>query len=232
MPTIAEQFLTTEQAASALLDELENLKAETQHYTTASMALDAAGRSLSGLANETTDLAARVRDLVLASKEIGTERLLEGLDGLTTRGTEHADKLQRLDQLVRSFSENTSATSAAVEALAARLQQGQAETDNSLKQVLTRVDYVSASVISSDQKIDAAHTALTELQGQSDELISSIGGLGPKLDALATSTEQRLRALESANARVLQSVRLAGWTALAAFASSLATLLYLWMGHH
>ncbi len=232
MPTIAEQFLTTEQAASALLDELENHKAETQHYTTASMALDAAGRSLSGLANETTDLAARVRDLVLATKEIGTERLLEGLDGLTTRCTEHADKLHELDELVRHFAENTSATSAAVEALAACLQQGQAETDSSLRQILTHVDYVGASVISSDQKIDAAGTALTQLQDQSDKIASSVSGLGPKVDALVMSTERRLQALESANARVLQSVRLAGWTALAAFASSLATLLYLLTSRH
>src|SRR5439155_10044163 len=114
MTTIAEQFLTTEQAANALLDELENLKAETQHYSTASMALDAAGRSLSSLAGDTADLAARVRDLVLASREIGTERLLEGLDGLITRCAEHADKLQGLDQLLRHSAEKTSATGAAL----------------------------------------------------------------------------------------------------------------------
>jgi chromosome segregation ATPase len=232
MPSIAEQFLITEQAASALLDELENLKAETQHYSTASMALDAAGRSLSGLANETADLAARTRDLVLATKEIGTERLLEELDGLTTRSTAQADKLQRLDQLVRGLSENTSAASAAVEALSVCLQQKQAETDNCLKQVLTRVDHVGASLISCDQKIDAARTTLTELKGESDELVSSVGGLGPKLDGWAMSTERRLQALESANARVLQSVRLAGWTALAAFASSLAILIYLLTNRH
>src|SRR6266852_8026011 len=117
MPTIAEQFLNTEQAANDLLDELENLKAETQHYSTASMALDADGRSLSTLANQTADLAARVRDLVLASKEIGTERLLEGLAGLTTRHAEHADKLQGLDQLVRHSAENAHAAGAAIEAL-------------------------------------------------------------------------------------------------------------------
>ena len=232
MTTIAEQFLNTEQAANDLLDELENLKAETQHYSTASMALDAAGRSLSSLAGDTADLATRVRDLVLASREIGTERLLEGLDGLNARNSEHADRLQSLAELVRHSAEKASATGSAVEALAACLQQGQAETDSSLRQILTHVDYVGASVISSDQKIDAAGTALTQLQDQSDKITSSVSGLGPKVDALVMSTERRLQALESANARVLQSVRLAGWTALAAFASSLATLLYLLTSRH
>src|SRR6266851_2637862 len=183
MTTIAEQFLTTEHAANALLDELENLKAETQHYSTASMALDAAGRSLSSLAGDTADLATRVRDLVLASREIGTERLLEGLDGLNARNSEHADKLQSLAELVRHSAEKASATGSAVEALAACLQQGQAETDSSLRQILTHVDYVGASVISSDQKIDAAGTALTQLQDQSDKIASSVSGLGPKVDA-------------------------------------------------
>jgi|SRR5438309_1005952 len=176
MTTIAEQFLTTEQAANALLDELENLKAETQHYSTASMALDAAGRSLSSLAGDTADLAARVRDLVLASREIGTERLLEGLDRLTTRGAEQKEKLQELDNLVRH--------------------------------------------------------ALTQLQGQSDTLASSVNGLGLKLDGAAAATERRLQGLESATARLLQSVRMATWTALAVFAASLATLLYLLIGRH
>src|SRR5438132_6744075 len=105
MATIAEQFLITEQAASALLDELENLKAETQHYSSASMALDAAGRSLSSLAKETADLATRTHDLVLATNEIGTVQLIEGMDRLATRCTEHAVKLQSLDQFVHHAAE-------------------------------------------------------------------------------------------------------------------------------
>jgi chromosome segregation ATPase len=239
MPTIAEQFLTTEQAASALLDELESLKAETEHYGTASMALDAAGRSLSSLASETSDLAGRVRDLVLASREIGTERLLEGLDGLTTRCTEHANLLQSVDQRARDAADAASAAGVATQALATDLQQRQAGTDDALKEVFTRMDHAQAvleglngTTLTSDGKLDAAHAALSQLQGQSVQVATSVDGLGSKLDTLVASTERRLETLESANARVLRSVRLIGWTTLAALASSLITLALYLIGHH
>src|SRR5947209_2129554 len=190
MTTIAERFLTTEQAANALLDELENLKAETQHYSTASMALDAAGRSLSSLAGDTADLAARVRDLVLASREIGTERLLEGLDRLTTRGAEQKEKLQELDDLVRHAAETASAAGAAIVALAAAFQHGHAETDRKIGQAQDLLEGINGALATADRKIDAAHTALTQLQGQSDTLASSVNGLGLKLDGAAAATER------------------------------------------
>jgi methyl-accepting chemotaxis protein len=173
MPTIAEQFLETEQAANALLDELECLKTETQNYSTASRTLDAAGQSLNGLVNETTDLAEGVRDVVLALREIGTPNLLEGLEGLAMRYTEHAEKLQSLNELVRQSADRTSAASTTVETAIGSLEskldrhakateqllQGITAGHARLEDILVAADRCTATLL---QGITAGHARLLQ----------------------------------------------------------------------
>jgi hypothetical protein len=99
MPTTIERFLKTEQAASTLLDELGQLKSETQHYSSASRALDDASRSLSELAAGATELVTDARDVVVAMREIGTPQLLESLEWLRARSEEQMTQMQDLGEM-------------------------------------------------------------------------------------------------------------------------------------
>jgi chromosome segregation ATPase len=252
MATVAEQFLRTEQAANALLEELESLRSETRHYSTAASSLETAGRSLSALASEATSLSASMRETVLSLKEIGTAQLLEGLERLAERYNEHAVQLQGLGDLVRQSTTSMTATASTIRSLAGDLKQGHAEITSLLKQALSRIDHVGTALITADQKtaqllstadslvgttaaldgkVDAARTALAQIQNQSDKIGSTVRATGAKLDAFVPMTEQRLQVLTDENKRLVHSVRLAAWSAGMALASSLLTLVYLVMTH-
>lgn len=121
MATIAEQFLKTEQAASALLDELGQLRSETKHYSSAASALDDASRSLGELAGKATELVTDVRNVVVAMQEIGTPELLERLERLTARSEEQVGQLQDLRECVQRLTEKVDVLLPAVSAIPDRL---------------------------------------------------------------------------------------------------------------
>lgn len=248
MATVAEQFLKTEQATNALLEELENLRSETRHYSTAASSLETAGRNLSALASEATSLSASVRETVLSLKEIGTAQLLEGLEGLANRYSEHAAQLRGLGDLVAKSTTSLTATDSTIRSLASDLKRGHDEITSLLKQGLSRIDHVGTALIAADQKtaqllstadslvgstatldrkVDAARTALTQIQNQSDKIGGALGSTGTKLDTFIAATEQRLQVLMDENKRLLHFVRLAAWSAGMALGSGLATLIYL-----
>jgi chromosome segregation ATPase len=252
MSPVAEQFVNVEQAANALVAELECLKAETQHYSAAAASLELAGQRLGSLAVEATSLSSRAGETMAVLKEIGTPQLLSGLEALTARYTEHADRLVALDQLIRDATKQTSEASNSIQALVKDLRQGNSETGNSLKQILTRLDHVGTTSIATEQKcsqaiskleslgsalsavdarVDAARTALSQLQGQSDKINSAVGTVAARLESFATTTDQQLKAVAAEGLRLFQFARLAFVAAGAGLAVSLVTLIYLLATH-
>jgi chromosome segregation ATPase len=206
MPPIAEKFINVEQAAAALVGELENLKSETQHYSSAAASLETAGQRLGYLASETADLSARLREIVQALKEIGTPQLLGGLESLTERYSEHAVQLEALDRLIREGTEKTSAVSDGIQTVMEDLRQGYGETGASLKQVLAGLDRIDSTSIAAEQ---------------------TTSQIASKLEALSAATEQRLQGLVGETTRLFQLARLTLFVAGAALGSSLAAFIYL-----
>lgn len=252
MAAIAEQFAHIEQAASALVEELEGLKSETQHYSAAAASLEIAGQRLGNLALEATDLSTRAAEVVAALKEIGTPQLLSGLEALTARYSEHAARLEALDHMIRGAADKTAAAGENIQALAKDLRQGYSETASSLKQVLTRLDHVGATSIATEQKssqaiskmeslgsaisavdtrVDAARTALNQLLAQSDKINGSVSTVASRLESHSATSDQRLRDLGGEANRIF---KVAGVTVLLAGASlvtSLVTLAYVLVAH-
>lgn len=78
----AEDFLQIEENAQRLLDELAELKRETESYRAARTSLDDTVRRVDSLTRRLEDVATGVHDAATSLREIGTPRLLEEQRGL------------------------------------------------------------------------------------------------------------------------------------------------------
>lgn len=73
-----QRFLDEEEAASKLVDELKQLRQETESYTASRDALSEVGEKLAALVIRTEDLVSSTKDTITTLGEIGTPQLLEG----------------------------------------------------------------------------------------------------------------------------------------------------------
>jgi hypothetical protein len=140
MPTIAEQFLETEQAASALLDELTQLKAQTRHYSAAAGALDDASRSLSEVAAHAAELVTTTRDVVVSMREIGTPQLLEKLVWLSARYEEQQGQLQEMHSAVQSVTDGVASISSTLDTVSQRLEASMNSVGSKLETVMAATE--------------------------------------------------------------------------------------------
>jgi len=73
-----QQFLDEEAAASKLVEELKQLRQETESYSASRGALDEVGAKLAALVARTEDLVLATNDTITTLGEIGTAQLLDG----------------------------------------------------------------------------------------------------------------------------------------------------------
>lgn len=82
MPAETENLLAAEQAASELLSVLEDLRKETESYTTARHNLDSARTATVACADGLSELVASAKDVIEALSKIGTPEILERLSNV------------------------------------------------------------------------------------------------------------------------------------------------------
>jgi len=70
------RFLGLERQATELLGELEKLREETDHYSTAAAGMDNAMSQLASVSNNLKELSARLKEMIESLRSIGTPELL------------------------------------------------------------------------------------------------------------------------------------------------------------
>lgn len=78
-----ERFLRAEEEANRLVEELTQLKEETESYQTARKALGEASKGVAGLATRLSDISGRLGGVVETLRSIGTPELLQGQEAVT-----------------------------------------------------------------------------------------------------------------------------------------------------
>lgn len=99
---VVSRFLEIEQQTTALLDELVKLRDETNHYSTASAAMDTAMRQFATVTESLTKLSGRLGEVVETLRSIGTPELIADLRAVQ-------DEVKELRNELHSFrTESTS----------------------------------------------------------------------------------------------------------------------------
>jgi uncharacterized protein YoxC len=95
-----QALLTAEEAACELLTQLQRLRAETEHYGTARVALEDVSRELKSASGTLGTLGERVGLIIETLRSIGTAELLAGQDRVSASVSTLADKVANLDSAV------------------------------------------------------------------------------------------------------------------------------------
>lgn len=214
MPTIAEQFLKTEQAAHALLEELERLREETQHYSAAARTLDAAGNSLGHLVQETSDLARGVHEVILTLREIGTTRIHECLATLGEEARAHTQRLCALETALGNQ-----------QAQLATMSQGAHECADQLRALERLLQDLAKALSITGQAIEVSiDTKQQAVQTVMEEALRNIRADGANI---RTVTEEGFRSARAGSSELFKWVRMAVWMACASLLASTFALVVL-----
>lgn len=81
----AAKFLELENRASRLLDELQHLRTEANHYTQASISLESADRSIQVLASSLESAVDQFQSLISGLQDIGMPALLDRIGALESQ---------------------------------------------------------------------------------------------------------------------------------------------------
>ena len=185
-----EQFLTIEVTMQRLLDQLNQLREETESYSTAGQSLASATEHIDSLSGQLGSIASEVQNTAISLREIGTPEILESQDALK-------EQLASLARYVDDLKNQTSTT----QEVSARQQSSTIEAiskvDSLIQELSQSINQVSSTVTDGTALLQRQHAeAHAELLQKTHVLQEQTNKLLDRVDESNSGLSKQIRTLQ------------------------------------